>query len=249
VEFVSREQWGALPPRGQYEVLHGAKGVAVHWYGGNTPAGGHENCAPLVRAIQVGAFNRTDGMYSDIEYNFLVCEHGFVFGGRGSGVKPAAQAAANATYFAVCALTGPSGGSTSPTPALLAGLWDAIEELRTTGPAGPEIVSHRDLMSTDCPGDALAAWVREGAPHGGLPPSPPPPAPAPAPGGLGTRQLHTGESGADVGWLQGQIGVPVDDSFGPVTQGGVMAWQKAHHLANDGIVGPNTWRALGHPMP
>lgn len=243
MKLVTRDEWGAAPPRGSYSPLRNAKGVVVHWFGGETPANDHANCAQLVRSIQQGAFSRTDGTYVDIEYNLLACVHGYVFVGRGVGVEPAAQADGNAEYFAVCALTGPSGGMTSPTPELETAIMDAITDLRQTGPAGPEIIGHRDLMSTDCPGDALEQWVKQGAPHGA-----PDPTPSPGPAELGSRQLELGSSGTDVEWLQHNIGVPADGKFGPQTQGGVMAWQHGHGLANDGVVGPNTWRALGHPM-
>lgn len=173
MQIVTRQQWGAAPPRGQYEPLRGAKGTAVHWFGGETPSGDHSECAGLVRGIQQGAFNRTDAWYSDIEYNLLACIHGYVFVGRGVGVMPAAQGTqGNQEYFAVCALTGPSGGWTSPTDELLNALCDAIDDFRQTGGAGTLVVPHRSLMQTDCPGDALAKWVQNGAHRPGSQPAP-----------------------------------------------------------------------------
>ena len=180
MQFVSREEAGLLAPRGQYRTTRSMKGTAVHWYGGQTPNGGHSECAVLWRGIQAGAFQRTDAVYVDIEYNLGACIHGYVFGGRGVGVIPAAQGSAdNLEYYAVCALLGPSGGWTSPTDGLLNALCDAIEDFRQTGGAGTLVVPHRALMQTDCPGNALAQWVGEGArrPGSGGTPAPPPPQP------------------------------------------------------------------------
>lgn len=179
MQFVTRDQWGAKPARGPYTQQHGGEGTAIHWFGGTTPTGDHSQCAPLVRSIQEGAFQRTDAFYDDIEYNFLCCIHGYVFAGRGAGVRPAAQLEFNSQYFAVAALLGPSGGWTSPTEELFTALCDAVDDLRATAGAGPKVVTHASLMSTDCPGSALTAWVQEGAHRPGAPTPAPEPIPAP----------------------------------------------------------------------
>lgn len=45
--------------------------------------------------------------------------------------------------------------------------------------------------------------------------------------------------------LQEKLGVPVDGDFGPETERAVRRLQAAHHLQVDGIVGGETWSALG----
>jgi hypothetical protein len=246
MQLVTRAEWGAEAPKGQYQTMKSGAGIVVHWYGGPTPTGDHSECGPFVLDIQKAAFADANkqGPYIDIPYNFLVCQHGYVFIGRGGGVESAAQGTFNGAYYAICALTGTSGW-TEPTPELLTAMVDAITDLRTTAQATTKLVCHSDLLSTDCPGDLLRAWVHSG--QNGVTPAPPA-------GGLpnvalGSRSLEVGvTAGTDVEFVQQTIGVPDDGQFGPQTQGGVMAWQKAHGLSNDGQVGPNTWRALGHPM-
>jgi len=122
---------------------------------------------------------------------------------------------------------------------------DAITELRTTGQATTKLVCHSDLMSTDCPGPDLRAWVHNG--NNGVTPAPPSTGlPTVA---LGSRSLEVGiTAGTDVKFVQQTIGVPADGQFGTQTQGGVMCWQHLHSLSNDGQVGPQTWASLGHPM-
>ena len=61
--------------------------------------------------------------------------------------------------------------------------------------------------------------------------------------------VQSGSSGACVKFLQADLngrGLPLaqDSSFGPATRQAVIAFQHAHGLTADGIVGPATWKAL-----
>lgn len=65
-------------------------------------------------------------------------------------------------------------------------------------------------------------------------------APAPA-----TPVLKVGSRGSAVTRVQTKLAVrPADGIFGPMTEAAVVRFQRAHHLAADGVVGPATWRAL-----
>jgi hypothetical protein len=67
--------------------------------------------------------------------------------------------------------------------------------------------------------------------------------PAVAPSGHPT--VHQGASGPIVQQIQQAVGAtPVDGKFGPGTAAKVKAFQAAHGLAPDGIVGPQTWNAI-----
>jgi hypothetical protein len=57
--------------------------------------------------------------------------------------------------------------------------------------------------------------------------------------------LKLGSKGPGVVTLQEFLKITADGDFGPKTQSAVKSWQKAHGLLADGIVGKNTWAAMG----
>jgi peptidoglycan hydrolase-like protein with peptidoglycan-binding domain len=67
---------------------------------------------------------------------------------------------------------------------------------------------------------------------------------------LSNPVLREGAKGASVTALQNKLKAAgfnpgsVDGAFGPKTEAAVKAFQKAHGLAADGVVGPKTWGAL-----
>ena len=56
--------------------------------------------------------------------------------------------------------------------------------------------------------------------------------------------LRLGSTGDQVGYLQTLLGLMPDSKFGPQTDKAVRAFQQAHKLIVDGIVGSATWDAL-----
>jgi N-acetyl-anhydromuramyl-L-alanine amidase AmpD len=57
--------------------------------------------------------------------------------------------------------------------------------------------------------------------------------------------LRRGSSGPLVERLQEKIGVAVDGNFGAATEAAVREFQSQRGLVPDGIVGPQTWAAIG----
>jgi N-acetylmuramoyl-L-alanine amidase/Putative peptidoglycan binding domain len=69
--------------------------------------------------------------------------------------------------------------------------------------------------------------------------------PAPQPGEPAARPtLRRRATGDLVKQIQARVGVITNGLFGPKTEAGVRAFQRAHGLTPDGIVGPKTWKAL-----
>lgn len=56
--------------------------------------------------------------------------------------------------------------------------------------------------------------------------------------------LRQGSTGQAARYIQIRVGASIDGRFGPATDAAVRAWQRAHGLAADGIVGADTWAAL-----
>ncbi|MGZ4519163.1 MAG: peptidoglycan recognition protein family protein [Mycobacteriaceae bacterium] len=252
--LIPRADWGAAQPNyaGNSLATH-PKGVAVHWEGPHLGSRDHSQCAALVLSIQKDHMSLTPRheAWADIAYNFLVCEHGYVFEGRGIRHGSAANGTsdANFNYYAVCALV----GENDPlTPELLSGLKEAIRDCQLAG-AGTEIKGHRDFFPTTCPGDGLYVKVRAGLLS---PDAPAPKPPTSAPGPVTTTTvppfpgvLQMGDSGDGVRALQARLAargwrITVDGSFGPQTRAVVRAFQTDKKLTLDGICGPKTWAAL-----
>ncbi|GAA2618685.1 peptidoglycan-binding domain-containing protein [Actinomadura fulvescens] len=252
MKYVKRSAWGARYGRGPTSITPSAGGVAVHYEGGGRLTGKpHSTCAPRVRSIE--SFHVNGRGWQGIAYNLLVCEHGYVFEGRGLGRRSAAQGSntGNQNYYAVCALIGDKDPASG---ALLNGIRDAIDYLRSKG-AGRAIKPHRAFVSTSCPGSALNGWVSKGAPRPGGKPSPGKPAPSkpsPAPKWPGRYLRYTtGKAlirGADVKQWQQRMrargwSLDADGVYGPRSADVCRDFQREKRLAADGVVGPDTWRA------
>jgi hypothetical protein len=71
VQFVSRAQWGANSPRGDWRYIDSTRGVKIHYEGTAVPSdlpADHSRCAGRVRDIQASHMaNRTEG-WIDIAY-------------------------------------------------------------------------------------------------------------------------------------------------------------------------------------
>jgi hypothetical protein len=167
LKLVSRSQWGARAyrtPNGATPYSRARRGVKLHYLGTSYSDRPHEQCAAYVRSLQA---SHMDGNgWSDIGYSFAVCTHGYVYEGRGLRRRNSANGSTslNEQDYAVLLLVG-SSGLTRPTDAQLHGARDAIDYCRKEGPAGTWLGGHRDGYATSCPGDAVYAWAKAGAPR------------------------------------------------------------------------------------
>ncbi|MEU8272415.1 N-acetylmuramoyl-L-alanine amidase [Sphaerisporangium sp. NPDC049002] len=250
IDLVTRKDWGARAPRGSYTTLTSTKGIKVHYTGGRVePAtvDDHAKCVAMVKSIQ--SFHMDGNGWLDIGYSMVACSHRKVFVGRGPGHLPAANGPGlNTGHYAVLGLVGNS-GLVKPPDGMLHGILDAIEYLREKGGAGKEIKGHRDGYSTDCPGAALYAWVKNGAPRPGGQTGPTDPDPVEHPKFPGRPLKYPPVMrGEDVRTWQAQMEkrgftLDVDGAYGPASRDLCLRFQRERHLDADGVVGEDTWDA------
>lgn len=272
--LVGRDQWGARGPRGSSR-LRATDVTAGHWNGpaitiGGQGVFGHDRCASLVRGIQ--SFHMNARGWFDIAYNFVVCQHGAVYVGRGINTRSAANGtnASNGASHAVMYLGGEGNEFTQAGRSGMKAAFDYIAK-STTAPAGGK--GHRDIKATACPGDTIYHWIRSGMPLDGSTPPPPPPTPKPTPqppsSSKGVNRVsvsvkmpvigngdgfkadphravhkpHVAMAQATMVHKSGQK-IDIDGLFGAATVAATKNVQKFFGLTVDGIIGKNTWEVL-----
>lgn len=230
--LVLRETMDLRPPRSS-PVPTTQNSVTFHWNGPSMLNPNHSSCLPAIRSIQ--SFHMDARGWNDIAYNFLVCEHGIVFEGRGSDIRNAANGTStgNRESHGVMVMC----GSGNP---LTAGHRNGIIDIAHY--LGGNLYVHSDWVATQCPGQEISQFVRAGFPPVG------PPTPPPYPGGY-YRRGHRGETVMliqqrlmELGYDLGQYGA--DGDFGIMTDRAVRSFQDGAGISSDGIVGPITWGHL-----
>ena len=164
MRLVARTEWGAVPPRGVEPLAAAAvRGVAVHYSAMNADEQArHRNCAQRVRAIQ--RYHMESNGWLDIAYNHVFCRHGFVFEGRGFGVRSAANGttAANDRYFAVCFLGDDTERRDDVTALGRRALAQLVLAYRRRYERAREVRPHSAFTATTCPGDELRRVIEAG---------------------------------------------------------------------------------------
>jgi N-acetylmuramoyl-L-alanine amidase len=161
VNLVRRREWGAALPRGRDALWpDAARGVAVHYSGMDADEQAqHANCASRVRGIQ--RYHMQEKGWLDIAYSHLVCRHGYVFVGRGYGIRTAANGTreANDHYFAICFLGNDSAGRADLTREARHALGELIRDYQRRYPRALRVRPHSAFVRTDCPGLELRAYI------------------------------------------------------------------------------------------
>ncbi|MFA9432902.1 MULTISPECIES: N-acetylmuramoyl-L-alanine amidase [unclassified Egicoccus] len=241
--FLSRATLGMRPPKSISRNIDAARGgCALHYGGDNVPIASHAQCIATWLSWQ--RFHMDSRGWADLAYTLGVCQHGYVFAGRGAGLRTAANGSndGNLRFYAIVWI---GGARQTPTALALAAIDWAIAELRRLG-AGDRVVRHADLNSTGCPGDPLGrhARLRDRQPirqqsQDAVPPATPIEQ---------EYEMKRGDRGGDVRKMQerliqlGHYTGQLDGDFGPQTEAAVLAYQQERRLEVTGRV--SLWTAV-----
>jgi hypothetical protein len=99
--------------------------------------------------------------WCDIAYNHVFCRHGYVFEGRGFGLRSAAQGTndGNSHYFAVCFLGNDNVRRDDVTDVGRRALSELILEYRRRYRHAQQVHPHSFFHPTSCPGDELRRYI------------------------------------------------------------------------------------------
>jgi len=251
VTVHSTAAWGARAPSSPVSIVaeRPNKILIHHTATANTTDLSQAAAYSLARSIQRHHMD-TNG-WIDSGQHFTISRGGYVLEGRhrsletlrgGTGVVTGAHCPGqNSQAIGI----ENEGTYTSVLPP--AGQYDTIvafcaDICRAYGLAATEIYGHRDFRATSCPGDLFYSRLPQLRTDVARALGTTPPGDWPT-----VRRGTTGERVRTIQYLlrqAGQTTVGVDGNFGSGTEAAVIAFQSAHGLTPDGVVGGLTWSAL-----
>lgn len=175
MEYVTRAEWGAVPPRWS-TPLYRSLGVFIHYNGGNplpaaVTSGDYNAVCAHLRSTQQFHMGPSRG-WPDIAYSWCVDGSGRIYELRGWGVVGAHTFNWNDRSHAIYL---PLGGDQAPTEAQIAGARTVIAEHDRRYGVGFVKGHQQAPNSTSCPGEPTMARILAGD----FQPRPEPPAPEP----------------------------------------------------------------------
>ncbi|XP_051814076.1 peptidoglycan recognition protein 5 [Acanthochromis polyacanthus] len=156
VKVVSRQQWGAAEPKDKENLTSPAGKIVIH-HTALPSCTGLDECKARVASIQREHMSKKG--FDDIGYNFLVGGDGTVYEGRGWGVVGAHARGHNHDSLGIAFM----GNFNNEAPSKEA--IKSVKELLQAGVSeafiapGFGLFGHRDLGSTECPGEKLYAAI------------------------------------------------------------------------------------------
>lgn len=157
--FVTRQEAGLVKPESvSYSIDASLGGVVIHWAGTPQRINSHADCLSAWRGFQRYHMGKN---WVDIAYTMGVCDHGYVFAGRGVNVRSGANGTneSNGHYYAICWI---GGEGEEPTNEAVEAMQWAVEACRAEGDAGSAVRPHSDFRPTSCCGPTWRAIIANG---------------------------------------------------------------------------------------
>jgi hypothetical protein len=220
--IIKREQWGAKPLTAYSNTIGPARRTRIVIHHSVTSEGTSQaQVESILRRIDDQ--HRGKG-WGGIGYNLAVDYDGRVYEARGIDIMGAHSYGANTNGYGVVYI---GDGRKGITPKAVNAIKGLVASLQGRSSKKLNVVGHKDVNSTACPGDKIYDLVKSGAfnmqyPLVPVAPTPPPPTPSP-------------------------VGIPVNGKLDRVTW---RAWQHVlkakygYRGVIDGIPGSLTWAAV-----
>lgn len=151
--IVSRAEWKARPPKGEYKY-HTPQKIVVHhtW----KPTASQYTGAATIRGIQNYHMDDPNTGWADIGYHFLIGPDGVIYAGRPEKAV-GAHCPPNVNMVGVNVIGDYDPGQDQVTPAIDKSLVEVLSWLCSTYKIDPrtQIYGHRNFSSKSCPGDGV----------------------------------------------------------------------------------------------
>ena len=268
-----RADWGAKAPKGTTKLTWSkVRYVIVHYPGTTTTLG--TDMAKIKSALRGWQnYHMTGRGWRDIAYSVGVDQAGRVWELRGTEVTEGATAGLGGVSVSILAIYG---NNETPSAAMKAKLRQVALELKGRGASSCKVTWHQYHSNTSCPGAKLISWLKSGMPvsssGGAVTPGGSGVPAFPLPAGYYFGPQHPTDNkfsvsgvygrsfagAADHVWLklwqdeakaQGLFSGTARGVYDDPTREAALRVQARAKVAQDGLIGRDTWPALWTSKP
>ena len=156
--LVSRAAWGAAPLKGNHDPMGSIERITLHHTDEHAGMLGRSDL-DVVQAIQ--AYHRDALGWADIGYHYLVGRDGRIYEGRAVTAQGAHSGGANNKNNLGVSVIGNFSCGLPPAAQLQAVAAFLADRRAAYGLNSAALLGHRDFGPTECPGNALYAWLQD----------------------------------------------------------------------------------------
>lgn len=155
--LVPRSRWTKVAPRSNNRPIGRVTRITIH----HTAEHGAVATLPDIEVVRrIENYHRNGRKWCAIGYHYLVGKDGRVYEGRPANLQGAHVLSENENNIGISMMG--DYNKKMPSPRQLAALKSFLEDTRDRFKVGKNrVYGHRDLNRSECPGDALHAWLRK----------------------------------------------------------------------------------------